>query len=353
MTNRENFLSLVRRKGYERVPYGYQMCPTIREKYDAWCRETGFVPNVVMQGLMSVPFEPFDMKVYDKYYEGHPFKPGTVIDETGVAHEPGSAAAFHMTKMYYPMQNLTTVDQIEAYPYLRYENVDLTALKKQVDGIKTRDQIAVGSMQCTIWETSWYLRGMNELMMDMLTDEEMAEALFERITHNAILRAQAYAKCGADVLFLGDDVGMQRNIMMSEEMYCKWLKPRLRRVIDAARAVKPDIVVFYHSCGYVLPLIGHLIDAGVEVLDPVQPECMDFEEVHRRFGRDISFHGTLGTQTTMPFGTPREVREVVYCNLDIAGSKGGLLPEPTHLLEPEVPIENVVEYIWACLEYTK
>ena len=67
MTNRENFLSLVRRKGYERVPYGYQMCPTIREKYDAWRRETGFVPNVVTQGLMGVPFEPIDMKVYDKY----------------------------------------------------------------------------------------------------------------------------------------------------------------------------------------------------------------------------------------------------------------------------------------------
>ena len=353
MTDRENFFALVRRQGYERVPYGYQMCPAIQEKFDIWCRENHFEPRVTMARLPGVPYKPFDPHVYDPYYAGHTFKPGTVIDETGVAHEPGSAAAFHMTKMYYPMQKLETVEEIEAYPFLNYEGVDLTHLRAAADEIKAQDRVAVGSMQCTVWETSWYLRGMNELMMDMLTDEAMAEALLDRITYNARLRAEAYARCGADVLFLGDDVGMQRTIMMSEDMYCKWLKPRLRSVIDAARAVKPDIIVFYHSCGYVLPLIGHLIDAGVEVLDPVQPECMDFAQVHAQYGKDMSFHGTLGTQTTMPFGTPQEVRDTVFRNLDIAGPRGGLLPEPTHLLEPEVPVENVVSYIRACLEYTK
>ena len=113
------------------------------------------------------------------------------------------------------------------------------------------------------------------------------------------------------------------------------------------------ILVFYHSCGYVLPFIGHLLDAGVDVLNPVQPECMDFAEVHARYGDRISFHGTIGTQTTMPFGTPDEVRRVVFTNLDIAGAKGGLLPAPTHLLEPEVPVENVIAVSYTHLDVYK
>ena len=351
MTNRENFFSLVRRTGYERVPYGYQMCPDVAKRFGAWCEETGFVPNIVMKALPDVPHRPFHPHVYDPYYAGIHFKDGTVIDDLGVAHEPGSAAAFHMTKRYHPMQNLTEVEEIQAYPFLDYEDADIAPLKAAAGELKRQDKVAAGYMQCTVWETSWYMRGMNELMMDMLSDEDMAAAVLDRVTHNAELRARAYARAGADVLFLGDDVGMQRTIMMSEDMYCEWLKPRLKRVIDAARAVKPDILVFYHSCGYVLPLIDHLIDAGVDVLDPVQPECMDFAEVHERFGDRLSFHGTLGTQTTMPFGTPQQVRDTVFRNLDIAGKKGGLLPEPTHLLEPEVPVENVVAYIRACEEY--
>ena len=351
MTERANFLSLVRRQGYDHVPYGFQMCPDLAARFQAWCDETGFQPDFIMRSLPGIPHKPFDKKVYDAYYQGIDFKPGTVIDDLGIAHEPGSKYAFHMTKMYHPLQNADSVEQILSYPYLDYTGADIDPVRKARDALVAGDRIAAGYMQCTIWETSWYLRGMNELMTDMLTDAPMAEALLDKITDNAVLRARAFAEAGADVIFLGDDVGMQRTIMMSESMYCEWLKPRLKRVIDAAREVRRDILVFYHSCGYVLPLIDHLIDAGVDVLDPVQPECMDFQLVHERFGDRLSFHGTIGTQTTMPFGTSEDVRGMVFRNLDIAGKKGGLLVEPTHLLEPEVPTENLVAYISACRDY--
>jgi len=138
---------------------------------------------------------------------------------------------------------------------------------------------------------------------------------------------------------------------MSAEMYDLWLKPRLARVIREARAANPDVLIFYHTCGFVEPLIDRLVDAGVDILNPVQPECMDFKTIHDRFGSQLSFNGTLGTQTTMPFGSPKDVRDVVFRNLDIAGEKGGLFCCPTHLLEPEVPWENIEAYVAACKEY--
>jgi uroporphyrinogen decarboxylase len=94
------------------------------------------------------------------------------------------------------------------------------------------------------------------------------------------------------------------------------------------------------------------MEAGIDVLNPVQPECMDFAELHATYGEVLSFHGTLGTQTTMPFGTPDEVRAVVRKNLAIAGPKGGLWVAPTHLLEPEVPIANVLAYVDACRNWS-
>ena len=141
--------------------------------------------------------------------------------------------------------------------------------------------------------------------------------------------------------------------MMDERLYCNYLKPRLRRVINAARAINPDLIVFYHCCGYLEPFIDHLIDVGVDVLNPIQPESMDFEHIHAKYGDQLSFHGTIGTQTTMPFGTVEDVRREVFRNLDIAGSHGGLLVCPTHMLEPEVPWENIRAYLLACRDYMK
>ena len=169
----------------------------------------------------------------------------------------------------------------------------------------------------------------------------------------SIRRASLYAAAGADILFLGDDIGMQQSIMMSEGMYTTWIKPRLKRVIDAAKAIKPDIIVFYHSCGYIEPFIPHLIEVGVDVLNPVQPECMDVEKILKEYGDRLSFHGTIGTQSVMPFGTPQEVRDNVKRNLDLAGDKGGLFVAPSHLLEPEVPWENIKAYVDACRNYTR
>jgi uroporphyrinogen decarboxylase len=130
-------------------------------------------------------------------------------------------------------------------------------------------------------------------------------------------------------------------------MYRTWLKPRLTRVIAAAKAAKPDILISYHSCGYVLPFIDDLIDAGVDILNPVQPECMAFAELQAQYGERLSFNGTIGTQQLMPYGTPQQVRDEVRRNLELAGEKGGLFCCPTHMLEPEVPWANVEAYVEA------
>jgi uroporphyrinogen decarboxylase len=138
---------------------------------------------------------------------------------------------------------------------------------------------------------------------------------------------------------------------MSVPMWRKWIKPRLAQVIQTARRIRPDLLVEYHTDGYVEPFIPELIEIGVDVLNPVQPECMDPAEIKHKFGDRLAFSGTVGNQSTLPFGTPDEVRRVVKERIETVGRGGGLVLAPSHMLEPDVPWENIVAFFEAAEEF--
>jgi uroporphyrinogen decarboxylase len=356
MTPRENIMSMYRRQGYQNAPVGFGLCPSLREEFQRRAggkseEEYFDYPQGFCLGWVPWPHwkqrEPVD---FTRFYDT-PLKPGTHIDVYGVAHEPGSEAAKHMSYMRHPLGRATSLEELQAYPFPETDTVNTSHIRKGVEEAHARGRAAFAGMACTVWETAWYIRDMTQLMMDMTMEDEKATFMLDKIADEACKRIALFAEAGVDIVELGDDVGMQSTIMMSEEMYRAWLQPRLARVIATAKRIKPDILIYYHTCGYVEPLIPNLIEAGIDILNPVQPECMPFDRIHRQFGDRLSFNGTLGTQTTMPFGTPKDVRREVLHNLELAGPKGGLFCCPTHLLEPEVPWENIEAYVAACKEF--
>jgi uroporphyrinogen decarboxylase len=354
MTPRENLLSLLRRTGYGHAPIDMSLCPSLEQDYRL---ATG--TREPLAEHFAFPVRYVDDRPVPSRDPGEararfstPLHPDTRFDVWGIAHEPGSAKAMHMTRMHHPLAGMDSLEALQSYPLPDFGAADGSFQRAQAEAFHARGLASGAGMACTIWETAWYMRGMEDLMGDMMDDDPKAEWLLDAVTEQSCIRAASFAAAGVDCLFLGDDIGMQHSIMMSRSLYRTWLQPRLKRVIDAARAIKPDMLVLYHSCGYVEPFIPDLMEAGIDVLNPVQPECMNFESLHATYGDVLSFHGTLGTQTTMPFGTPEEVRAVVHRNLSIAGEKGGLWVAPTHLLEPEVPIANVLAYVEACRSWT-
>ena len=345
-------ISLLRRTGYEYMPVDFSMTPGAFEGLKAYMKKTGF--TYPESPVVNLPWadekSPKERRFWEKLY-GRGFKDGTRFDRYGTANEPGSEACLHMTKMYHPLEEMESIDELNAYPWPEYSEEPSALMRTCARKAHAQGKFVLGNMQCTIWETAWYARSMENLMMDMLTEPELAELVLDKVTENSVKNAVSFVKAGADGLFLGDDVGMQSTVMMSLELYRRYLKPRLTRVISEAKRLKPDLIVFYLSCGYVTPFIEDFIEAGIDVLNPVQPESMDFYEVFRQYGDRLSFCGTIGTQTTMPFGTPDDIRRLVKERLDFAGKNGGLLICPTHTLEPEVQAENIAAYIDACREY--
>lgn len=347
---------MYRRQGYKHAPVTFSLCPSLAHTYKEIAGDTplpvyfDYPEGFATQEIPRLSFRPRDSVDWTKYYDVA-LKEGTTFNAYGVAFEPGSAAAQHMTYMRHPLRNATSLEEMEAYPFPSYDSTHTEYIQEAVHQAHKAGLAAVGCAHCTIWETAWYIRDMTQLMMDMCSGDEKATFILDVLTEHAVQCVTAYARAGADIIELGDDIGMQTTLMMSKEMYDMWLKPRLARVISAAKKENPDVLIYYHTCGYVEPLIPRLIEAGIDILNPVQPECMTFSEIHARYGDRLAFNGTIGTQTTMPFGTPQDVRNMVWHNLSIAGEKGGLLCCPTHLLEPEVPWENVEAYVRACREW--
>jgi uroporphyrinogen decarboxylase len=342
VTKREMLLKALRREGVETVPVDFDFCPS---QVDAFEKRFG---HRDYHGFFDLFHRNEFIRLEPGFSDGRALytkevlPEDTVIDSWGVGHSKGSEAAMHMTRMHHPLKGIDcTVEKITAYPMPSIPAGEPERLRAIATDLHERGLAASASMQMTIWEQAWYLRSMEDLMADMMGEEDEATVLFDRVTENSCARARMAAEAGFDIIQLGDDIGMQQSIMMSVELWQEWIQPRLIRVIQAAREVKPDVLIFYHSCGYILPFLEGLADAGVDILNPIQPECMEFKELHDRIGHRMSFWGTIGTQKVLPFGTPEEVRAVVRKNLEICGEKGGIVIAPTHIVEPEVPWENL------------
>jgi uroporphyrinogen decarboxylase len=348
MTPRERVLAALRREIPDRVPYHLSFTPPMQKIFQ---EKTGADHPAEYWNFASrhvrfyPPQTPDD---YSRYYPD-PLPDGAIIDPWGIAQVPGSM--YHFTKMIHPLRQAQTVADIVDYPLPAVTSDTWQHLEGDVAALHARNLAAHGSMEMTVFELSWYLRGMENLFNDMIFQPDMAEPLLDRITALRVFQAETFARANVDILGLGDDISTQRGMLMSPAMWRQWFKSRLARVIEAARAIKPNVLIHYHTDGDCRAVIPELIEIGVDILNPIQPECMDPAAIKAQYGDRLAFSGTIGTQTTMPQSTPAEVKAAVKDRIVTVGQGGGLLLAPTHVLEPDVPWENVLAFIEAAEEY--
>lgn len=161
----------------------------------------------------------------------------------------------------------------------------------------------------------------------------------------------AYARVGVDIVWIGDDLGMQRNLIMSPEHYRQWYKPCHHRLVEHIRRIRPDVRIAFHCCGFVTTLIPDLIEIGIDILEAVQAECMDIRFLKQEFGKDISFWGGVGAQSVLARTTPEQVMEGVRKTLAIMSPGGGYIAAPCHTLTEEVSWESAIAFHDAIQRY--
>ena len=168
------------------------------------------------------------------------------------------------------------------------------------------------------------------------------------------IQRQAIVTLGPEEL--GELLELAETVREVDTCLCGWIRiltvaGETVSIIVAIREVSDSVLIAYHSCGHVEPVVGELADAGVQVLESVQPEANDVARLVREHGDRLSFWGTVGDQSVLPYGTPEEVRQQVRSRIETVGRDGGLMIAPAHVVEPEVPVENVFAFFEAVEEF--
>jgi uroporphyrinogen decarboxylase len=349
VTHLEAFYAMLTRQRPARLLYHASFTSDLQKRLQEYLGVSNLAAYFDYQWQEEVRMKPGAPIAFDleRYYPAGSLPAGTTIDDFGVAHIPGGY--YHFTKICSPLRNATSYADIVTYPIDTASNWSDADMAAQVRQIHARGKVAV-SWIGHMYETAWSIRGYEEFLVDLLERPMWAESILDRLTEANMVRAVAAAKAGVDYLRTGDDVANQNNMMFHPDLWRYFMKSRWQQVFAAARAVKPDIQIWYHSDGNIEAIIPEFIEIGVTILNPVQPECLDPMMVKRYYGDRLIIDGAIGTQSTMPWSSPQEVLQVVRQRKQALGYDGGYIIAPTHVLEPEVPIENVLAFFSACQE---
>ncbi len=356
MTPRDNFLRTIHRRNPAWVPFDFGVSKGAMAMFRQHLGQTvDVVEHFRFDGRWIGPSVPTSRPTPD--WRSLYFQDGSVPPEARIDDEWGVAsidnAASDDSISVGPLRGISSVEELEAYPW-----PDDVGTPRRYVGMRERVQAAqaagfpVYGGGLNFFEHPWGICGFAKLMEAMAADEPWARRLFARHAEDLVRMAEQIALTGVDVLQTGSDVALQGSCLFRPAMWRDWIFPLMRDAIAAARRIKPDILVYYHSCGNVTAFIDGFIEAGVDILDPLQPESLDIFSIKRQYGERLAFHGGIGVQTVMPFGTAQEVRDTVRRVIDgMSAGGGGYICSPAHMIKPEVPWENVIALVETVKEY--
>jgi len=208
----------------------------------------------------------------------------------------------------------------------------------------------VGTVWFTLFERLWMLRGFNNMLMDPYIYESEFMALRDRIVDFCLVQIDSWPSYGADAVYFSDDWGSQRALLMNPDDWRVLYKPAYKKLFD--RVHEKGLKVFMHLCGNVTSILPDLIDIGLNVLNPVQPQAMDVELLSREFGGDLCFYGGIDVQGTMVHGSSEEIRKEISRLVELFGRfNGGYICSTSHSLMPETPLDNIITMLRTIQEF--
>ena len=254
-----------------------------------------------------------------------------------------------------PLARARTLDDVRNFPFPDIgAPYRVETLARQVRDLHTRGLAAGGNLPHLggeLFEAAWRLRGLENFLIDLVKRPAWAHFLLDRLADLARRNAETLARAGVDVLALDDDVGMPGTMFISPAIWRRFFKPRMAMIIQAAQAIKPDLRVLYHSDGYFEPIVGDLMEIGVNAINPLQPDHMDAARIRRRFGPRLALWGAVGHHTTFSFAKPDAIRSEVKHRIETLGRAGLILCPAYDVDEPDIPWDNIAAFLEAVREY--
>jgi uroporphyrinogen decarboxylase len=286
------------------------------------------------------------------------FSDNTVYREDGFVD--GYGLFWKKSDLYYdpykgPWQGDITIKDIMDNPWIdAFIPSKVAGMKERCIELKKAGHVVVADlMTFGPFEHALWMRGYENFLCDFYLNPEIAEAILERTTQGGMELFEALLNevgdC-IDIVSHGDDMGMQDRSLISPEIYDRFVKKCHKKQIDFIKT-KTRAKVLFHSCGSVFELIPGLIEAGVDILNPVQTSSrnMEPERLKNDFGKDLTFWGGIDTQELLENGTEKEVRNEIKRLIEVLGKNGGYVLAPSHNLQKSIPAERI-QLLFDCLK---
>ncbi|MFH1761760.1 MAG: uroporphyrinogen decarboxylase family protein [bacterium] len=357
MNSRERFKNVINHKEPDRVPVDYWATSEINNK---------ILEHFNFSSLEEI-LEKFHVDF--RYINGPEYiGPEQKVREDGSAEDIWGvprvqvdldSGGGYKEVINFPLQNAKTIEEIKDYDkWPDPDWFDYSCVRRQIAEVKSKDKIAVfmGDRMNRVSQLkpAMYLRGIEQILLDLALNPEIAEFLFTRIAEfyrEYAKRTFEAAGSELDIFMTGDDFGTQNGPFMSQEMFKTFLLPGFKSFTQLGK--KHGYYVAHHSCGSIKPLIPDLIESGLDILNPVQPDVydMDRKDLKERFGKDLVFHGSISIQKTLPMGTPEDIQNEVKERFETLGPDGGFIFCTAHNIQFDTPVENILALFEAYEEF--
>lgn len=351
MTPRERILATLERKGTDRTPVDLWHTPEVGA---ALRRHTGAATNLEMYKALRLDkivwvFANYKFASGDISGSQVGAQSGIVRTTWGAPLKGIQAGSAHYDEVARaPMAGYESPGDVARYPYWpeaqRFDYAEALRQASEASG-----DFAVIGPWVSFFEIYCQLRGLEQALMDLALNETLVAAVLdhvEAIQTEMMTRFMTELRGHLDLVFISDDLGSQTGLLMSPAMWRQHLAPRMRRWCDLVHSF--GLKVLFHTDGASEPLIGPLIDCGVDVLNPIQHLCpgMDTAGLKNKYGRHLIFHGGVDNQHVLPFGTPHDVRAEVRMLKETLGEGGrGFICCSCHNVQAGTPVENILAMI--------
>jgi uroporphyrinogen decarboxylase len=349
MNPRERVLAVLRHEQPDRVPKMVNFYPWSFPQYPG--REAGEIFDCEIRFVRID--SPREQDRFMDYLRSLPRD--TYVGSTDILRTYHDWGYHPEIERHAPLGDANTIQEIAAAPLPDFmQRVNLEKLRADVERLHAQGYAVMASpphLGGELFETAFRLRGFEQFMIDLVDNPPLVDYLLEQLTAMHLSVSLALTRAGIDILALDDDVGEPARMLISPRMWRRYFKSHVQTIIDTCRADRADLHIFWHSDGNIEPIIPDLIEIGVDVLNPVQPDVMDPARLKRLYGDRLSFFGTMGTAQDWIWASPQAIREQVRLRIETVGAGGGLIICPAYDLEPEFSWENVVAFFEAVEEF--
>ena len=268
-------------------------------------------------------------------------KDGIITNEWGMKFRN---AGLYNEFYTYPLAHATLPDDINRYSFP--DPFGTGRFRHATETIRNykESHTIVADLETVIFETSWYLTGLEKFLVDLISDAPYMEVLLDRVMEINVETGKYLIKLGSDILWAGDDFGTQHGMIMDPYLWRKVFKPRIKWMFEEFRKVNPDIKLAWHSCGSIPEIIPDFIEIGLDILNPIQPRARGMEPdfLKKEYGKDLVFFGGIDIQDLIPRSTPERINNEIKKICGILGKGGGYILAPAHNIQPDTPVENIL-----------